>query len=61
MSQTPANSPLPANVWNYKLGGYQVLKKWLSHREKKVMGRDLLPEEVHTSPIRHDGWGRYWS
>ena len=37
---------VPAKVWNYKLGGYQVLKKWLSYREKKVLGRGLLPEEV---------------
>ena len=37
---------VPAAVWNYKLGGYQVLKKWLSYRESKVFGRPLLPEEV---------------
>ena len=37
---------VPAAVWNYKLGGYQVLKKWLSYREQKVLGRALLPEEV---------------
>ena len=37
---------VPAAVWNYKLGGYQVLKKWLSYRESKVLGRPLLPEEV---------------
>ena len=37
---------VPANVWTYKLGGYQVLKKWLSYREKKVLERNLLPEEV---------------
>ena len=39
-------SNVPAAVWNYKLGGYQVLKKWLSYREQKVLGRDMLPEEV---------------
>ena len=39
-------SNVPAAVWNYKLGGYQVLKKWLSYRESKVLGRYLLPEEV---------------
>ena len=39
-------SNVPAAVWNYKLGGYQVLKKWLSYREYKVLGRGLLPEEV---------------
>ena len=37
---------IPTAVWNYKLGGYQVLKKWLSYRESKVLGRRLLPEEV---------------
>ena len=37
---------VPAVVWSYKLGGYQVLKKWLSYRESKVLGRPLLPEEV---------------
>ena len=37
---------VPANVWGYKLGGYQVLKKWLSYRERKVLGRSLLPDEV---------------
>ena len=37
---------VPANVWNYRLGGYQVLKKWLSYRERKVLGRALKVEEV---------------
>ena len=37
---------VPTNVWNYKLGGYQVLKKWLSYRERRVLGRNLRPEEV---------------
>ena len=37
---------VPAAVWNYQLGGYQVLKKWLSYRESKVLGRVLQPEEV---------------
>ncbi|MXY21836.1 MAG: hypothetical protein F4Y49_10930 [Dehalococcoidia bacterium] len=36
---------IPA-VWNYKLGGYQVLKKWPSYRERQVLGRSLTPEEV---------------
>ena len=30
----------------YKLGGYRVLKKWLSYRERDVLGRPLRPEEV---------------
>ena len=37
---------VPAAVWSYKLGGYQVLKKWLSYRERGVLGRALRPDEV---------------
>ena len=37
---------VPATVWNYKLGGYQVLKKWLSYREHAILGRPLSPSEV---------------
>ena len=37
---------IPAAVWEYKLGGYQVLKKWLSYRERSVLGRALSLEEV---------------
>ena len=43
---TPDGATVPAAVWNYKLGGYQVLKKWLSYREHKVLGRNMHPEEV---------------
>ena len=39
-------SNVPAAVWDYKLGGYQVLKKWLSYREHRVLGRPLRAEEV---------------
>ena len=38
---------VPAAVWDYKLGGYQVLKKWLSYRERAVLGRPLTPDEIH--------------
>ena len=37
---------VPAAVWDYKLGGYQVLKKWLSYRERAVLGRPLTPDEI---------------
>ena len=37
---------VPAAVWRYKLGGYQVLKKWLSYRERAILSRALKPEEV---------------
>ena len=37
---------VPAAVWHYRLGGYQVLKKWLSYRECGILDRPLIPEEV---------------
>ena len=37
---------VPAAVWTYRLGGYQVLKKWLSYRERSILGRALRAEEV---------------
>jgi hypothetical protein len=38
-------SAIPINVWNYTLGGYQVLKKWLSYREFTLLGRPLHEDE----------------
>ena len=48
---------VPAAAWNYQLGGYQVLKKWLSYRENKILGRPLLPEEIQhfTDTVRRIG------
>jgi hypothetical protein len=37
---------VPEAVWNYTIGGYQVIKKWLSYREKPLLGRSLTPDEV---------------
>ena len=37
---------VPAAVWNYRLGGYRVLKKWLSYRERDILGRPLRIDEV---------------
>ena len=39
-------SNVPSAVWDYRLGGYQVLKKWLSYREREVLGRKLRRNEV---------------
>jgi hypothetical protein len=44
---------VPKEAWEYYLGGYQVLKKWLSYREhgtedKPVLGRALTKEEART-------------
>ena len=37
---------VPDAVWNYKLGGYPVLRKWLSYRERRVLERSLNEDEV---------------
>lgn len=37
---------VPSEVWDYTLGGYQVIKKWLSYRETAILGRTLKPDEV---------------
>jgi hypothetical protein len=37
---------IPIRVWEYTVGGYQVIKKWLSYREKKLLGRALTKGEV---------------
>jgi hypothetical protein len=37
---------VPAQVWQYTLGGYQVMKKWLSYRERALLGRGLTVEEA---------------
>jgi len=39
-------SNIPIHVWNYTIGGYQVIKKWLSYREEKLLGRALTKDEV---------------
>lgn len=37
---------VPEKVWAYTLGGYPVIKKWLSYREAALLGRPLRIEEV---------------
>ena len=37
---------VPARVWKHTIGGYQVMKKWLSYRERALLGRDLKPDEA---------------
>ena len=36
---------VPAAVWTYRLGGYQVLKKWLSYRERAILDRPSSPRK----------------
>lgn len=37
---------VPTRVWAYTIGGYQVLKKWLSYRERVALGRALTLDEA---------------
>jgi hypothetical protein len=37
---------VPSRVWEYTIGGYQVIKKWLSYREQKLLGRALSTDEA---------------
>jgi hypothetical protein len=37
---------VPLKVWEYTIGGYQVMKKWLSYRERELLGRALTLDEV---------------
>jgi hypothetical protein len=37
---------IPERVWEYTIGGYQVIKKWLSYRELELLGRPLTPDEA---------------
>ena len=37
---------IPEAVWNFTIGGYQVLKKFLSYREQCLTGRVLAPADV---------------
>ncbi|MEI2770990.1 MAG: type ISP restriction/modification enzyme, partial [Candidatus Competibacter sp.] len=37
---------VPRPVWDYTLGGYQVLKKWLSYREYELLNRPLSADEA---------------
>jgi hypothetical protein len=33
-------------VWGFTIGGYQVIKKWLSYREQRVLGRAMTMAEI---------------
>ena len=37
---------VPVGVWEYTIGGYQVIKKWLSYRERDLLGRSLTIDEA---------------
>lgn len=37
---------VPQAVWDFKIGGFQVLRKLLSYRERSIPGRDLTVAKV---------------
>ncbi len=37
---------VPERVWEFTIGGYQVMKKWLSYREYGLLGRPLTTDEA---------------
>jgi hypothetical protein len=37
---------IPRGAWQTVIGGYQVMKKWLSYRDFKVLARDLTVAEA---------------
>lgn len=36
---------IPLRVWGYTIGDYQTIKKWLSYREREILGRALKMDE----------------
>ena len=38
---------VPVRVWHFTIGGYQVMKKWPSYREAKLLGRVLSTDEAY--------------
>jgi hypothetical protein len=41
LNGTTSWNGVPEASWNFKVGGFQVLRKWLSYREEAVLGRHL--------------------
>lgn len=37
---------VPEAVWDFKIGGFQVARKWLSYRDRRILGRDLSVAEA---------------
>jgi hypothetical protein len=46
LNDTTRWAGVPEHVWSTTIGGYQVLKKWLSYRELPILGRSLSNEEA---------------
>jgi len=42
-------SSIPKRVWEFRIGGYQVIKKWLSYRDGSIL-RQRHEDAEHTKP-----------
>ncbi|PTY04580.1 DNA methyltransferase [Opitutaceae bacterium EW11] len=51
LNETTYWKNVPEQVWEYTLGGYQVLKKWLSYREVKLLGRAITSDEAQSFTV----------
>lgn len=52
MNEEAVWSGVPERAWDYKIGGYTVLRKWLSYRDYRVLGRPLRSREAsHVSDV----------
>lgn len=54
---TGSFAPVPAAVWEYDVGGMQVVKKWFSYRKANPGGRRSSPLD----PIHVDRWPHEWT
>lgn len=46
LNETNVWRGVPVAVWDYVIGGYLVIKKWLSYREEAILGRPLTTAEA---------------
>ncbi|MET9381607.1 type ISP restriction/modification enzyme [Streptomyces sp. NPDC002928] len=50
-------SPVPADVWNYDVGGMQIIKKWFGYRKANPNSRKTSPlDDLHV-----ESWPADWS
>ncbi|WP_308296646.1 type ISP restriction/modification enzyme [Streptomyces sp. ISL-44] len=50
-------SPVPAEVWNYDVGGMQIVKKWFGYRKASPNSRKTSPlDDLHV-----ESWPADWS
>ncbi|EAJ1956157.1 DNA methyltransferase [Campylobacter upsaliensis] len=42
LNEDLAISPISAEIWNYTIGGYQVLKQWLKYRKDYICSKEEL-------------------